>query len=145
MKGIKLIVDYSKSLDQMILAGKYDWKNPSITEKNFPLLDGLKGRIFILSGKLFIFNKKISSNDAIIEMKSLGYRPANLAELLVLGKNYPDLQKKNPIISLGSVWQNTDNRKNVPVIGFQIFKRWLYLRWFDDIWQEYYSFLGVSK
>ena len=31
-----IMVDYSKTLYEMIAAGKYDWKNKNITTVNFP-------------------------------------------------------------------------------------------------------------
>jgi undecaprenyl-diphosphatase len=63
-----------------------------------------------LIGKLFHFNRDISSEDAIAEMDKDGFRPATLAELLALGEAQPELQKQFPIIALSSVCLATQKR-----------------------------------
>jgi hypothetical protein len=42
------------------------------------------------------------TGDIIKEMNALGLRPLNAHELYALGIAYPDLQRKKPLIALGS-------------------------------------------
>ena len=96
-----IVVDYNRSLNAMIKAGKYDWVRDDINTKHFPLKG--KGK-HELKAVLLHFNRYIEFDDAIAEMDRQGYRPGNIEELLALGEQYPDLQKRFPIVALGSVW-----------------------------------------
>jgi hypothetical protein len=142
---ITFIIDYSRTVQEMIKAGNYDWTNSNITEKHFPLPTELKGKKVEVSSKLFHFNRPIGSKDAISEMDKAGYRPATLAELLVLGEAHPELQKEFPIVALGSVWRDVSDDRRVPVLGFGGYERRLGLRWFGLGWNDSYRFLGVRK
>lgn len=147
---ITLIVDYGKNVKEMIKAGKYDWTNSKITERHFPLPTELSGKKISVFGKLFHFNRNISSEDAIKEMDKAGYRPATLPELLVLGEVKPDLQRQFSIIALGSVWRDALNLRSVPglnVPGLDVGGngRELNLGWFSGDWLAASRFLGVRK
>ena len=141
---ITLIVDYSKTVEKMIAAGKYDWKNSDITNKHFPLLAELSGQKTAVS-KLFHFNRGISSDDVISEMDKAGYRPATLPELLALGEIQPDLQRQFPIIALGSIWHVTGGRRFVSCLRVAGVERELDLLWFGYVWDARCRFLGVRK
>ncbi len=138
---IILTVDYSRTLQEMIVAGKYDWKDSNVTEKNFPKVSGDKN-VFC---KLFHFNRSISSKEAIAEMDKTGYRPATLFELLALGAKYPGLQHQFPIVALDSVLTGVDGDRRVPpclrVCGW----RELGLVWSDRDWSDDYRFLAVRN
>jgi len=145
MEEIKLTVDYSRTLKEMINAGNYGWANDDITEKNFPLPTKLLGKKITASTKLFHFDRRISSEDAISEMNKAGYRPATLAELLALGEAHPELQKEFPIVALGSVWRGEDGGHVVPVLGFGGHRRGLVLYWLGNVWPDVCRFFGVRK
>lgn len=100
-ESFTLIVDYTKTLEKMIAAGKYDLKNKDFNAKHFSITKAETE----VTCKLFHFNYCISSTDAIIEMDKVGYRPANQAELLSLGAKHPELQREFPIEALGYVWR----------------------------------------
>ena len=145
-ENITLTVDYSRTLKEMINAGNYGWANDDITEKNFPLPTKLLGKKITASTKLFHFDRRISSEDAISEMNKAGYRPASLPELLALGEIHPELQKDFPIVALGSVWCGEDGHRDVPVLTFNDSRRELYLGWLDyHDWDDYCRFFGVRK
>ena len=66
-----LVVDYARSVKDGIAAGKYDYKNEDITEKNFPPAEheqGKKEQTFTL----YHFNKDVGSDYAIAEMDKDG-------------------------------------------------------------------------
>jgi hypothetical protein len=142
---IVLSVDYSRTVQEMINAGKYGWTNDNITEKHFPLPTKLNGKKVSVSTKLFHFNCSISSKDAIAEMDKAGYRPATLAELLALGEKQPELQKEFPIVALGSVWTDAYGGRHVPYLDVDGFKRGLSLDWFGFDWYGNCRFLAVRK
>jgi hypothetical protein len=142
---IKLAVDYSKTVEQTIADGKYDWKNSDITVKNFPISPEMIGKKVDIAGRLFHFDRNISSEDAIKEMDDDGCRPATLMELLALGAIHPELQREFPIIALGSVWHDSDDYRHVPSLYVFGRDRGLYLNDFDDAWNAQCRFFGVRK
>ena len=142
---ITLTVDYNQTINQMVAAGNYDWKNSDITEDNFPLPTELLGKKMPVPAKLLHFNRDISSEDAISEMERTGYRSAILSELLALGKSQPDLQRKFPINALGSVWRVTNGDRFVPVLRVDGQRRELNLLWLGRNWRGDYHFLAVCK
>ncbi len=142
---IKLVVDYTRTLKQMIADGNYDWVNGNVTEENFPIAKELKGKKVEVSTKLFHFNRSISSKDAIAEMDKDGFRPATLEELLALGEKHPELQRQFPIVALDSVWSDPDGNRFVPCLGVGGGGRELLLHWFGLDWGARYRFLAVRK
>lgn len=137
-----LVIDYNRSLIQMIEPGSYDWVNDSITEKNFPIEGIGRHKIEVT---LFHFNRIMTSKQVIAEMDKQGYRPAKIEELLALGENQPDLRRQFPIIGLFSVWQGPDGDRYVPELCGSVSERGLNLSWFGNDWDPYYHFVGVRK
>lgn len=140
-----LSVDYGKTLEQMIVNGRYDGKNDDINSKNFPFNPKLIGLNSEISVKLFHFDFNIYSVNVITEMSKVAYRPATLAELLSLGEAYPGLQRQFPIVGLGSVWDYAVVGSSAPVLSSDNFGRILCLPWFGIHWDNSYRFLGVCK
>ena len=139
----KVIVDYDKSLKDMISAGKYDQIGSDVTEKHFPISGNGKAEVNL---ELVRLNKRISSKDAIVELKKLGTRPATLPELLAFGVAYPEEQRKLPIVALGSVWQDWDGDRCVPCLYCWVDgERSLDLYCFGGVWDEPDRFLAVRE
>jgi hypothetical protein len=112
----KILVDYTKTLEQMILDGKYVWKHDSITEKNFPLLAKMIGQKVEVVIKPFFFGNDISGEEAIKYLSKDGYRPATLAELLAWGATNSETKIIFPTIALGFIWQDWEHHRYVPYI-----------------------------
>ena len=109
----KVIVDYSKSLQEMIAAGAYDYVNSNITAENFPVNgEGQQEHDLVL----FHFARRIPSDDAIAEMERAGYEPGDIADLLALGADQPELQRQFPIVALKSVWRGPFGSRYVPCL-----------------------------
>lgn len=142
---IILNVDYTKTVEQTIADGKYGWVNKDITVKNFPTSPEMIGKKVEVFAKLFHFNNRISSDYAISEMDKAGYRPATLMELLTLGILFPELQRRFPIVALGSVWCFGVNFRCVTYLDVLIPLRGLYLNSIDSYWSARCRFLGVRK
>jgi hypothetical protein len=138
---VRLFVDYTRPLAEMIKEdGRFDWVNPDITEKDFPVNRRTNGEVEM---KLFHFNRAISSNQAIQEMKKEGYRPAELPEGLAYAKANPDEQRKYPIVILGSVWRQFGGSCYVPCLCSDSGGRLLNLEVAGDNWQCNYRFPPV--
>lgn len=137
-----LVVDYSKSLSEMIAAGKYDWVNDDITAKHFPVMGNGQAEIV---PQLVHFNRSISSDTAIAELNSRGLRPATLPELLAFGAKYPELQRQFPIVALGSVWVRLSGSRCVACLHGVGVERDLGPSWCGDGWHDGCRFLAVPK
>jgi len=114
----KILVDYTKTLEQMITDGKYVWKHDSITAKNFPLLTNMIGQKVEVVIKPFFFGNDISSEEAIKYLAKDGYRAATLAELLAWGAANSETKIIFPTIALGFIWQDWEHHRYVPYIFF---------------------------
>ncbi len=137
-----IVVDYNRSLAEMIKAGKYDWVDDNINAKHFPSKDKGKHK---LTTTLFYFNTRIESDDVIAEMDKQGHRPATIEELLALCEKYSDIREW-PIVALGSVWRDPYGMHNVPCLeqndsGGNFF----YLARFDGRWRASRRFLALRK
>lgn len=138
---IVLIVDYGQTLEQMIAAGRYDWKNDDITAKRFPI-EG-KGTVEF-EAVLFHFDKDISSEDAKKQIEEAGYEVGKIEHVLSFGANYPEEQRKFPIVGLDSVGEVLGDRC-VPYLVRYDSGRFLYLGWWGGDWGADCRFLGVRK
>jgi hypothetical protein len=94
-----LQVDYSRSLEDSLLAGHYNWVSYQITPSNFP---GNKTGGGMLSAFLVPLAPLASLDTFLHREAAEGLRLATLEELLAFGETYPDVQKKLPILALGS-------------------------------------------
>ncbi|MES2203203.1 MAG: hypothetical protein V4474_02720 [Patescibacteria group bacterium] len=144
-ENIPLSVDYGQSLEQMIAAGNYDWKNDDITAKKFPVVgEGIEQ----FETRVVHFNRTISSEEAVEAIKNINaenpLEPAKIEHLLAFGAKYPEEQRKYPIIALGSVAEVLGDR-GVPYLGRDDARRILGLHWWDFDWDDYYRFLAVRK
>ncbi len=141
-QSFEIEVDGTKTLEQLIADGKYDWKNSDIKKKNFPIKIETKRTATI---ELFHFGRNISSEDAAKEMEKEGMRPATIEELLALGAKHPDLQREFPIIALGSVWQDFFGNRGVPGLCLGDDGRSLSLDDWGGDWGGNYRFAGFRK
>ena len=136
----KILVDYGKSLQEMIAAGNYDWVDGDITAEDFPTQGSGQQKIEVV---LFHFNKRMTSEGAISEIKRAGCRPARIEELLALGASQPELQKQFPIVALGSSRRFPGGVHGVPYLDWFSAKRHLHLDWFGVGWGPECRFAAV--
>jgi hypothetical protein len=142
---IILPIDYTKSLEQMIVAGNYDWKNDELTAKRFPIVgEGVVEYEF----RYFHFNRNVSSETAVDLIKKEDsenpWEPAKTEHLLAFGEKFPEEQRKFPIVALGSVGEVRGIRC-VPVLNEGGSGRDLYLDWWGGVWDGRCRFLAVRK
>lgn len=136
-----LTVPADVSFAERIARGQYDWINDNLTEKRFPVTADQIGEF---EWKLFHFDCNISSEEAIRHMKKEGYDAGAIGHILVFGEQYPEEQRKYPIIALGSVALLV-LRRGVPALWGGGGGRELRLLWFGFDWSPGYRFLGVRK
>lgn len=140
--GFHIIVDYAKTLDEMIRAGAYDWVNSNITSEYFPVKG--EGRVE-LNAELVHYGKFMSSDSIVQDMGSHGLRPGTLAELLAFGGKYPEKQREFPIVALGSVWRDWHGDRFVAFLHCYESRRELDLGIWEGGWGGRYRFLAFRK
>jgi len=136
------VVDYGKSVEEMVKLGRYDWSSNNITSEHFPTKRIGKTEIVV---DLVHFNRRIGTDEALKELDRMGYRPAELYELLAFGEKYPEIQRGFPVIALGSVWRSSGGNRYVPCLGGSGFRRYLDLHWIEGGWGGLYRFAAVRK
>ena len=137
-----VLVDYGKSVEELVKSGRYHWSNSDITSKHFPTKRIGKTEIAV---ELVHFNRYIGIDEALKEFERMGCRPAELHELLVLGVTYPDFQREFPIIAISSVWQDSNGYRRVPCLSKYGSERTLRLSRIEDGWGEISRFAAVRK
>jgi hypothetical protein len=142
---IKLTVNSDKTIEQAIEDGNYYWKNSDITVEHFPVTQKPTQKKTEVIAKIFHFNCNMNHVDIALEMDKENYRTADTMELLVLGATYPELQKKFPIIALGSLWHDVYRNYCVPCLFSFNDKRRFYLAWFVKEWNTNFYFLGIRR
>ncbi|MDO8676302.1 MAG: hypothetical protein Q7K16_01475 [Candidatus Azambacteria bacterium] len=136
-------VNYGLSLEEMIAAGKYDWRNDDITAKHFPM----KGEgVVDIDIQLVHFDRVMDSSDEVIrELDKMGLRPIKIEELLAFGAKCPEIQRQFPVVALGSVWRHAHRYRLVPYLHGSGFGRHLSLHVFERRWHEPFRFAAVRK
>jgi hypothetical protein len=135
-------IDYTRSLEEMVKAGRYDYANSVITAEHFPTTGEGEVRTELV---LVQFHRENDFDQALAEFDKLGLVPARIEHLLALGEKYPELQKQFPIMCLGSVWANTDDRRYIPFLDHLEGDRKVCLSDWSDRWLEHCRFAALRK
>jgi len=141
-KTYPINVDYSKSLAEMIKAGKYDYYEHEINGKHFPRKFKGKSR---LKAKLVQYDHCMSSKRIVADLAKRGLRAATVHELVAFGERYPNEQRKGSIVALGSVWRDWNRDRCVAHLYGNEFGRRLELSYCDGDWRARYRFLAFRK
>lgn len=89
---------------------------------------------------LVLFNRRITSEDAIAELDRMGLRVEEIRELLTFGIKYPDKPEEFPIVALGS---RVTSSHTAPFIWLGRCE--LFLGPWDEPWDENCRFLAFRK
>jgi hypothetical protein len=137
----RVIVDRRASLERMITDGRYDIVYPLVRTIRYKRLMGGRKEIEIA---LVQFQHTFAPSEIRRLMKGRGYRPGYIEELLALGRNYPHLQRRNPIAAIGSGVIVKRRRYAACLSGSQSTRELgtavIYRRW-----SPYYRFAFVKK
>lgn len=136
-----LVIDHGMAIEELVRLGEYDSVNKNITSRNFPTTRTGEEETTAI---LVHFDRDIESDDAVKELDAIGLRPAEADETLAFGKQYPDKQRKFPIVGLGSVVQLSGVRYVLYLAGWDG-KRGANLRYWDGRWGCDYRFLAFRK
>lgn len=147
-----LQVDYSKSIEDSLRDGGYSWVSDRVTSASFPSGENGQGKV---SAILVPFSPQASLDYIFHREAAAGLRPATLRELLAFGETYPEVQRKLPIMALGSsadltvtIIEKVSPRDSMTTMGFSaieyrieqvypflgdgLFGRTVNIDWLDD-------------
>ncbi|MDP3999572.1 MAG: hypothetical protein Q8P76_03200 [bacterium] len=149
---VRLLVDYAsvynKPLSQAIKKCGFDWVEANIADTDFQVSNRANStvemRVFStedLVGK----TRSVTSHEVLRILEGMGYRPAEIAELLAFGAEYQDAQRLHFIIGLGSTGGDWNGGRRVLCLGRRDKTRALLLAEFEDEWSSDCRFLAVRK
>lgn len=139
-----ILVNYKKSLTEMIRVGGYDSVDNDIAPEHFPPWgSGAVERELHLVRLNRALKKNIGEHKEKLDRS--GFIFATVEDLLALGAAHPDLQRKFTIGVLGSQWQDQEGFSRIPEIGVYENIRWLRLSLVMDICLGYSWLLVVRK
>ncbi|NCO05162.1 MAG: hypothetical protein GW939_03370 [Candidatus Magasanikbacteria bacterium] len=142
LQDYHVTVDYGMTVEQMVEAGRYDWKNSDVSSRNFQV----KGEGLVeVNLELVHLNKVASTSEAKAYLDANGLRAATIEELLAFGATFPDVQREFPIVALGSSWVDRYGDRDVPCLDRRRSKRRLDLYWHDYRWDGFCRFLAVRN
>ncbi len=137
-----LTINYERTVEDGVKAGKYDWTNNDITSDHFPSKEAGTKEVSV---ELIHFGKDKTTNEVLSELDNAGMRPATLKELLALSENHLDLQREFPIVALGSVWRPPGGSRDCACLYGSGSGRSLNLGWIGYRWDGHCRFAAVRK
>lgn len=135
-------VDETLNVEKMVENAKLTFSNSQITSVHFPKVSGGKSTVKKIA--LFSFNKSVSSEVAISEMKKRGYVPITIQDLLSLAVKYPNLQREHLIVAFGSVCALEGVSHVAFIYGFSL-SRQLRLYNIKNDWSDICRFAAIRK
>lgn len=141
----RLPVDYRKSPEQMIAAGRYDRKNDCLLPKSFSV-EG-EGAVEF-EARYFWFKRNFLSEEAVNVIKredmARPWMPAKFEHTLAHGAIFPEKQRQFPIVGLGSVIEIVGSLFS-PYLTKLGAERCFYVFPFDGFWSQYCAALAVRR
>ena len=109
---LELTIKYPGRLEEILLAGGYIISENNGKDKfnhQLPLLREKANTVEKLEFQIFDFSHGLQIRDqaAVESMRTIGCRPATLAEALILGIKYFEIKKNFSGIVIGDVWTDT--------------------------------------
>ena len=129
-----VVIDYARSLDEMIAAARCQLGDPRICPQNFH--HARKARE-IEELVAFQFCRDVSTQQVLITMQRNHYRPATIFELLAFVK---DRILYTPLVALGSRFRDSSGREFSVCVGSEII-----LELPLNVWPDDCEFLGVQQ
>lgn len=142
----RMVVDYSKALEERVMIGRYDYARPDITASKFPIVG--EGIVEFEFGyylpRLRMPSEGVEKRIHLIDHAN-PWMSARIEHVLVHGAMFPDVQRSKRvegIIGLGSSAQLNDARL-VPILSGVGAQRHLSLTNWAWEWRLGYVFLAV--
>lgn len=140
---MKLIIDHSKTINQLVEESKFDYCDSDINDTNFPI--AIKNEVEECEATLVDIGKDWTKEEAETKLKELGLVSAEIRELLSFAIQYSKEQRKNPIVELESIWRDKGGNPCVARVGGNSDYRTADLDHVASKWHRHYRVLALSK
>lgn len=127
------------SASKLVIRGKYDHVNNSITEKLIPIK---KHAPLSRTIELVKFDRNLTSKEVLAKFAQCGLKQPTREDALVFGIAYPEKQRKHRIVFLHAPIRII-NYYYVFVLHELDRERYLDLCWFDNKWHQSCVFAAV--
>lgn len=131
-----------RSTEQLVEAGGYGYAHSCVTSENFPARPFGTG--VVRSIVLVEFGRALTSAEAIARAAELGLARPTYEDALYFGIQYPDVQRRHPVVFLHDPWFGFFGRRDVLCLWSNAGRRELGLEGFDDLWPDDYRFAFVD-
>jgi hypothetical protein len=139
-ESFRIKLNPNVSFEEQVHEGNYGYSDKFLTSANFQLsVSGVR------DVTLFDPGATSTTEEMIARMNAAGCVPALIDDALAMGIQFPDRQKTNPIVFLGSSYRASDGLQHFPVLVGWGGVRGLELYWFGDDWADLYEFAAICK
>jgi hypothetical protein len=140
----KVVVDYSKSLSEMINLGEYGHVSDAIDDRYFSFVGVGQHEVELV---LVHLGRPAWTKEVLEEMSEQGLEPAKIEHLLAFGAKYKDIQCEFPIVALGSYRHPGSVRGYCPCLDKRMGRREIQNdsdSW-GSSWKACHRFLAIRK
>ncbi len=143
LEPVTVNVRYDLTIGELVKANKLNgFVNSDVNEKNYP---AKKGKAEKREAILLCLNSNASDAEVTRVMKQFQLTDGDPRELLSLGVDRPDLQRKFPIAARKQAWRDSGGSLCVPCLRGWNGERSLGLGYLGDAWDGDYRFLAFRK
>jgi len=144
---LRVSVDRDRTITNGVIAGKYSHVHPEINDDNFFGLGSGRSDVEIF---LLHFGKRMNLKEFLHEFPEQEFAIADLQELLAIGEQFPDLQRKFPIhapvpLVYETSWWLGMGFWLIPFISCVRGARWISLDWIEFGWTKETRFAAVRR
>jgi len=132
----------NRTTEEIIAAGKYDWKSSRVNGKNFPMRRIPEGPREIV---LLEFDRKPANDEVLVKARRQGLERPRYEDALLFGEQYPEEQRKASIVFLHEPWKCFFCEQHVLVLNCDNGRRGLCMRYFGYRWGRRCRFAFVRK
>ena len=140
--AFRIMTEGTRTTDGVIAAGNYDWKNDRVNGENFPMRPMPEGPREIV---FLEFDHDPGSEEVLAEAARQGLERPRYEDALFFGEQYPEEQRKAPIVFLHEPWRDPRRVLGVLVLSCLGRDRSLVLDYFDGGWGQRCRFAFVRK
>ena len=140
--AFRIMTEGTRTTDGVIAAGNYDWKNDRVNGENFPMRPMPEGPREIV---FLEFDHDPGSEEVLAEAARQGLERPRYEDALFFGEQYPEEQRKAPIVFLHEPWESPGRGLDVLVLRCRGRSRSLHLSCFFSRWFRRCRFAFVRK
>ena len=138
-----LDVNWRRPLDSMLAEANFDNRLDNLLRTRLDI-----GPSDLRSGKveseIVVVERRSSTEDLLRMYDRMSMRPGTFRELVQLAISEPNLQRKLPIVALGSIF-NARKKDYLAYLDGDVDERTLNLGWAGNGWRTRYGFLVFPK